>query len=125
VERKGFHHRNHTHTTDERGALFLAIGETRLRNWVGKRGNTSRPSVIIVQELVNEQGRRRVHWVVHRALSLPLLTLSRRLAEPGLHRLLEEKWTRLTRSGTSGSDPQPPKKAQNLGGNLPLGSQIS
>jgi hypothetical protein len=26
---------------------------------------------------------------------------------------------------TSGSDPQPPKKTQNLGGNLPLGSQIS
>jgi hypothetical protein len=85
VERKGLHHRNHTHTTDERGALFLAIGETRLRNWVGKRGTTSRPSVIIVQELVNSSN----------AVS------------------------------TSGSDPQPPKKTQNLGGNLPLGSQIS
>jgi hypothetical protein len=57
VEREGFRYRNDTHTTEERGALFLAIGKTQLRNRVGKRGDTSRPSVTIVQALATELDR--------------------------------------------------------------------
>jgi hypothetical protein len=51
---EGFCHRNDTDTTEERGALFLAIGKTQLRNRIGRRGDTSRPSVAIVQALANE-----------------------------------------------------------------------
>jgi len=65
VEHEGFRHWNDTHTTEERGALFLAIGKTQL--WVGKRGDTSRPSAAIVRHLL---------YMVLVALALP----GRRLA---------------------------------------------
>jgi len=31
VEREGFRYQNDTYTTEERGALFLAIGKTQMR----------------------------------------------------------------------------------------------
>jgi hypothetical protein len=45
VEHEGFRHRNDTHTTVERGALFLAIGKTQLwqkrRHIKAERGHRS------------------------------------------------------------------------------------